>query len=290
MNFILILVLSLNILNPFILKQKNFFDIPYKVNVESLGINVTAKSALVMDKKTSKVLFSKNKTEVLPIASLTKLMSVYVLLDLGLDWSKVIEVKKEDKRLGGRIYLGPGEKVTNEDLINLSLVSSDNQAIMTLVRGQGFTEEEFVEKMNVTAIKLEMFNTKFYDPTGLDPRNVSTVLDLVKLSREIFSNDKIVEVLNKKEYSFKELSNNISHKSISTDKLLGGFLKDDGDYFLIAGKTGYLPEAGYCFLAEASDKNNNKIISVVLGSKSDFYRFQDIKGLIVWSFSNWSWD
>jgi D-alanyl-D-alanine carboxypeptidase len=290
MNFILLLVLSLNILNPFIIDYGNFLDIPYKIESVSLGIQVTAKSALVVDKDTDKILFSKNKNEILPIASITKLMSVYVLLNQGIDWDQIVEVKKEDKRLGGRIYLGPGEKVTNEDLINLSLVSSDNQSIMTLVRGNGFTEDDFVNRMNIVSDKLGMVNTEFYDPTGLDKKNVSTVHDLAKLARVIFLDDRIIEILSKKEYVFKESANGIYHRSLSTDKLLKSFLKDNEDYFLIAGKTGYLPVAGYCFLSESSDKDGNKIITVVLGSKSDFYRFQDTKGLIVWSFDNWSWD
>jgi D-alanyl-D-alanine carboxypeptidase len=289
MNFVLLLVLSLNILNPFIVNYGNFLDVPYKVESESLGIQVTAKSALVADKETGKILFSKNRNKILPIASITKLMSVYILLNQGIDWSQVVEVKKEDKRLGGRIYLGPGEKVTNEDLINLSLVSSDNQSIITLVRGNGFTEDEFVKRMNIMATKLEMTDTEFYDPTGLDKRNVSTVHDLAKLAKVIFLDDRILEILSKKEYSFRESVNGIYHRSLSTDKLLKSFLKDNKDYFLVAGKTGYLPEAGYCFMSESSDSGGNKIITIVLGSKSDFYRFQDTKGLIVWSFDNWIW-
>ncbi len=289
MNFILLLVLSLNILNPFIVSGERFLDVPYKIESVSLGIQVSAKSALVVDKDTDKILFSKDKNKILPVASITKLMSIYVLLNQGIDWGQIIEVKKEDKRLGGRIYLGPGEKVANEDLINLSLVSSDNQAIITLVRGNGFTEEGFVNKMNIAADRLGMVNTEFYDPTGLDKRNVSTVHDLAKLARVIFLDDRIIEILSKKEYSFKESVNGISYRALSTDKLLKSFLKDNEDYFLVAGKTGYLPEAGYCFLSESKNKDGNKIITVVLGSKSDFYRFQDTKGLIVWSFDNWNW-
>lgn len=289
---ILVLILSLNILNPFFpanFKKSAEVGYPKKIESDSLGLSLSAKSALVVDLKSDKILFSKNKEEVLPIASITKLMSILVLLDLNIDWDMEVETLRGDRIEGGRIYLGPGEVATVENLINLSLVASDNQAVMSLVRASGFSTDDFVRLMNEKAGEMGMANTAFFDPTGIDSRNASTVYDLTRLARRVFSNSKIVEILELEEYSFSEKKNNIPHRVFSTDWLLGGFLKNNDDYALEAGKTGYLPEAGYCFLSQAKNKEDQRIITVILGSDTPISRFQETKGLIIWSFNNWAW-
>lgn len=292
MPLILALILSLNILNPFFPANfKETSEVVYsrKIENDSLGLSLSAKSALVIDGESDKILFSKNKEEILPIASITKLMSILVLLDLNIDWNMEVEILQEDKIEGGRIYLGPGEVATMENLINLALVASDNQAVMSLTRAAGFSSDNFVRLMNEKALEIGMADTVFFDPTGIDNRNVSTVYDLTKLAGRIFSNQKIVEILGKEEYSFQERKNNIYHRVSSTDRLLGGFLKNSDDYILEAGKTGYLPEAGYCFLASAKNSKGKRIITVILGSETLTSRFQETKGLIIWTFNNWVW-
>lgn len=284
--FILILFMgNINFSQP-INQNADIFFAPIKKNSESIGIDVSAKSVLIIDKKSDKILFAKNQDKILPIASITKLMSVLVLLDKDLDWQKEVEIHKEDKRIGGRIYLGYGETATVENLLNLALVASDNQAIIALIRSAGFSEQEFVSLMNKKADEIGMLKTEFFDPTGLDLRNVSTAKDLTKLAKEIFKRKKIIGILNKKEYSFSTLRTKKFKRVFSTNKLLKNA---DENYSLQFGKTGHLAEAGYCFLTQAADNNGNEIIIAVLGSDSDFNRFQETKGLITWSFENWEW-
>lgn len=285
------LVLSLNIFNPFIDFNINEIknDFPLKQESDSLGVDLSATNAIVVDSESGKILFAKNSHESVPIASITKLMSVLVVIDLGIDWGREVVITEEDKREGGKVYLGMGEKVTIDNLVNLSLIASDNQSVATLARVTGFSEDDFVNLMNEKAKNLGMSETEFFDPTGLDVRNVSSPDDLVKLAKKIFSIQRINEILSKDEYEFKELSAGISHKVYSTDKLLSSFLKDGEEYILQSGKTGYLPEAGYCFLSKATNKDGKEIIIAVLGSSSDYSRFQETKGLIVWSFNNWRW-
>ncbi len=284
--FILILLIgSINFNQP-INQNADIFFAPIKKNSETVGIAVSAKSVLAVDKKSNQILFAKNQDRILPIASITKLMSVLVLLDKDLDWKKEVKIHKQDKRIGGRIYLGYGETATTENLLNLALVASDNQAIIALVRSAGFSEQEFVKSMNEKADEIGMVKTEFFDPTGLDLRNVSTVKDLAKLAKEIFNHQEAIDILSKKEYSFKTLKKEKSHRVFSTNKLLKN---SNGDYRLQFGKTGHLDEAGYCFLTQAADNKGNEIIIAVLGSDSDFNRFQEAKGLIFWSFENWEW-
>ncbi|NCF75325.1 MAG: hypothetical protein GWO87_02465 [Xanthomonadaceae bacterium] len=295
MPITLILILSLNIIYPMIntdLPNSNLNRYaPKKIVNNSLGILTTAKSVLAVDGKSKKILFTKNKDRILPIASITKLMSVLILLDHNIDWNQEVIIKKEDRREGGRVYLGYGEKVTVRDLLNLALVASDNQAIISLVRASNLSEDDFVKLMNVKAKKLRMEKTKFFDPTGLDPRNVSTAEDLMKLGAEIFNHNNIVKILSKREYSFKDVKTTRAHHIFSTDRLLGSFLSDKkAKYFLQSGKTGHLDEAGYCFFCEAENNKGNKIFLVILGSKTNQGRFQEAKGLINWIFTNWEWD
>lgn len=284
--FILILFIgNINFSQP-INQNADIFFAPIKKNSESIGVAVSAKSVLAVDKKSGQVLFAKKQNEILPIASITKLMSVLVLLDKDLDWQKEVKIHKEDKRIGGRIYLGYGEIATVENLLNLALVASDNQAIIALTRSAEFSRQEFIKSMNEKASKIGMAKTEFFDPTGLDSRNVSTVKDLTKLAKEIFNHQEIIEILNKKEYSFKTLKTKKFKRVFSTNKLLKN---SDENYSLQFGKTGHLEEAGYCFLTQAVDKKGDEIIIAVLGSNSDYSRFQETKGLIVWVFENWEW-
>lgn len=292
MPLVLVLLLSLNILNPFLLANrlpKNEISYPERINQESLGLDISAASALVVDASGGKVLFSKNKEEIRSIASITKLMSVLVILDEGVDFEKEIAIKESDRRQGGRIYLGKGEVASVLDLINLVLIASDNSSAISLVRGAGFQEEEFVALMNKKAGELGMENTSFSDPTGLDAGNVSTAEDLTKLAKVIFAREEIAEIATRQEYFFKERRNNLPHRVFSTDSLLNSFLDGNGEFTLMAGKTGYLPEAGYCFLSQSKNEAGNKIITVILGSESPSGRFQETKGLVVWTFNNWVW-
>ncbi|MCK4744704.1 hypothetical protein KAS41_01435, partial [Candidatus Parcubacteria bacterium] len=116
---------------------------------------------------------------------------------------------------------------------------------------------------------------------------VSTVKDLAKLAKEIFNHQEVVDILSKKEYSFKTLKKEKFKRVFSTNKLLKNA---DENYSLQFGKTGHLGEAGYCFLSQAADEKGNEIIIAALGSDSDFNRFQETKGLIAWAFENWRWE
>src|SRR3989338_7361861 len=112
-------------------------EAPQKIINQSLGLKTTAKSILVVDEKTGTVLYQKNPNQVLPIASITKLMTALVFLDTKPDWKMEIEILDSDQRPGGMVYLLPGERVKVKDLFNLMLVASANEAAIALVRQTG---------------------------------------------------------------------------------------------------------------------------------------------------------
>jgi D-alanyl-D-alanine carboxypeptidase len=261
---------------------------PQKIESDkSLGIETTAKSAIVMDEETGVVLFKKDVEEKLSIASLTKLMTALVFLDGNPDWDKKIELLKEDEEEGGIFYARAGEEVQVKDLFNMMLVGSVNNAATALARSTGMSREDFVEKMNEKAQELRLKNTFFTDPSGLGPTNVSTAHDVAILISRALENDKIRETVVKKRYVFSPQNIKKTYYVKNTDELLWGFLNEN-PYQIIGGKTGYLDEAKYCLAIEV-ENNNHKIIVVVLGSNEIEDRFQEAKGLVVWTFENYKW-
>ena len=173
------------------------------------------------------------------------------------------------------------EKVLALDLLHLSLIASDNDATMALVRSTKITREEFIKKMNIKAKGMDLQKTFFNDPVGLSKKNVSTAFEIAKILQLAMRHSIIAKILPQQNYSFKSLLDKY-HRVESTNKLLNSYLK------VLGGKTGFIDEAGYC-LTVLSEINNHKIIAVVLGSNSDNDRFQDTKSLINWVENNYIW-
>ena len=255
----------------------------------SLGVKITAKSAVVVDSKTGAVLFEKNKEEVRSIASITKLMSALVFLDNNPGWEKTTVMQASDERSGGFFHVFRDEEISIKDLYNVGLVASDNNAIIALSRVSGLSEEEFVEEMNRKALVLGLSNTKFVDPTGLAPENVSTAMEIAKMLNYALSKKEIRDVLLLPEYDFIVVNNLRKVNVKNTDILLDSYLNDKSlGYKIIGGKTGYLDEAGFC-LTMAVSKDSREVIGVVLGSDTIDLRFQELKGIVTWVFDNYIW-
>lgn len=253
---------------------------------QSLGIKITAKSAIVIEVDGDRVLFQKNSQQILPIASLTKLMTALTVLDFNLDWQKEAEYTAEDNIEPtpsqsniepSQIKFDIAEKIKIKDLLAASLIKSANNAVMALVRQIG--NKIFIEQMNQRTAKMGMLNTKFVEPTGLDPNNVSTAEDLAKLIKAVSNKQEIAQLLSTINYNFETKNKNDNLKIYqlkNINKLLNSFLK------IKAAKTGYLDEAGYCF-AGLVEYNKRKLIIVLLGSQSEQDRIQEIKGLAWWA-------
>lgn len=259
---------------------------PVRIKNNSVGLELTAGRALVIDAKSRMVLFEKNPDIITPIASITKLMSALVFLENNPGWEKEVVMKKIDERSGGKLNLFRGEKISVKDLFYVGLIGSDNNAITALVRSTGLDEKEFVNKMNQKAKDFNMKSSDFVEPTGLSSLNISTARDVLVLVEKAFSNANISKVVKIKKYDFTSL-NNINHTIYNTDLLLNSFL-DMAPYKVIGGKTGYTEEAGYCLTAQV--KNNEKsgeVLAVVLGADSPQNRFNEIKGLVTWVFENY---
>jgi len=256
---------------------------PYRNNNNSLGMKITATSAMVVDESTGLVLWQKNQDKVQPLASISKLITALVFLDNNPGWDKVMTINISDFRSGGKSHIYSGEEITVRDLFNLSLVASSNSATVVLARSTGLSPEEFVKKMNQKAEKLGMSQSHFVEPTGLSIEKISSATDIIKLAATAFSQAEIRQATIQSEYTFHILNNQRNETAKSTDKLLSSYLKING------GKTGYLDESGYCLTAEVNGNGNHRLLVVVLNSLSDTDRFQDLKALTQWTFDNYTW-
>ncbi|MFH1456549.1 MAG: serine hydrolase [Patescibacteria group bacterium] len=247
---------------------------PKKIINNNLDISISAESAIVVDLESGKVLYQKNQNLQRPIASITKLMTALVFLDLDTEENKIIKYSYLDNTGGEVVELKNGEEVKIKDLFYASLVGSKNNTIKSLVRSTGLSENEFVILMNKKATELNLKNTSFKDTTGLSKFNVSTAEDIVILLKSASAKQAIQEALSKQEYIFQT---SLAEYTVETTNLLL-----NNKYFNIEfGKTGYIEEAGWCFTSLGKIQNN-KIITVVLGSNSPDMRFQDTKALYWW--------
>ncbi|MFA6393632.1 MAG: serine hydrolase [Patescibacteria group bacterium] len=258
---------------------------PPKPKPKVAGIKVAARSAVAVDCETGDVIFEQSAREKWPIASITKLMTALVFLDYNPGWETVYEIKREDRRDGGRIYLYYGEKAKVKDIFYTSLVASDNTATIALISSAGLSEEKFVAKMNEQAVFLGMANTKFIDATGLKS-NESTAEEIAKFAAIALANEDIRRATLTEEYRFKTLEG--KEKIIpSTDQLLRE--KMDGGMEIAGGKTGFTEEAGYCF-AGRFKKDGHELVTVVLGAPTAPARFTETGSLVKWVFENFKWE
>jgi len=260
---------------------------PKKIHPNSLGVVTSAQSAIVIDRASGEVLFEKNSSTARSIGSITKLMTAEVFLRTHPDLDAPATLNTEDVRLGALIRLPVGETVTNRELLEASLIGSDNSATAALARLSGYSLDDFIARMNEVAAEIGMTRTTFADTTGLSSKNRSVVTDIAALLDHVYGNQVIREITQLS-------SSTITGKSgrqyfiESTDQLLGTFV-NQAPYAIEVAKTGFLPEAGYCLGTMFSHQNGGEIIVVVLGSDSKLGRFDDVKALAVWAYQNFEW-
>jgi len=255
---------------------------PQKITL-SLGIEVSARSALVYDPDSQTVLFQKNINQLTSIASLTKLMTALVFLENNPGFDQEAELIEADQVPGGNLAVKNGEKITVGDIFHASLVGSANNATEALARLSGLPRDQFIELMNQRVADLGLSQTKFNDVTGLSSDNVSTAAELIRIVSYAFNNSFISQATSTPEYSFETRETKRTIKIENTNKLFDSFVRITGS------KTGFTDDAGYCLAVKTDDGQGHNIIILVLGSANSEDRFQEAKGLISWAFENWHW-
>lgn len=261
--------------------------VPLKKSAESsFTAPLTAVSAIVMDTKTKTILFNKNASEVRSLASITKLATAMVLLDLPVKWSSTTVITDAD--MEGDHHVKAGERFTLEDLWHVGLIGSSNSAINALVRNSGLTEQEFVDLMNQKAQDLRLSSIRFTEPTGLSERNMATALDTAKLLIDALTLDKIFTTVQIPEYYARPFGDK-ARRIWTTNWLLTDWVPNTFTAANIAGKTGYIDDSGYNFAVSLTNENKHTITVVVLGAASNEARFSEARDLAQWTFANYLW-
>lgn len=247
---------------------------------------VSADSAIIINAKTNEILWAKNENKISSIASLTKLMTAEIFLQHNPGWSKVINYKESDddvlnyaKRWEiSYLKVTPGELLKTKDLFYSSLIGSANNATYALARSTGLLRRDFVNSMNYQANLWGMTNTCFTEPSGLDPKNVSTAKDLAKLGSQVFKKIDFLQSTTLKQYSFSTINTKKPHTIKNQNQLLAS------DLYVLGTKTGYLDEAGHCLISKVrhSDDPDKELIIVVLGAKTKSDSANDILNLARW--------
>jgi D-alanyl-D-alanine carboxypeptidase len=258
-------------------------------NSESLGVEVSAQSFLVVEPKSGAILAEKNSDSVRSIASITKLMTALVILDGKPDWDQEVTMVLSDFTQEAAPMFAFNDQVKVKDLFYAMLVASSNEAANALVRSSGLSREEFIAKMNLIAKLLELDNANFVDPVGLLAGNQATAKEVTKLMSVAYSHSEVRKAASLKSLEIKVLNKNAVRKIVSTNRLLNQPFGNEGEYLVEIGKTGFIYLAGYCFTSQVKDKDDRLLLVTVLGTPAINDRFTDTKSLAYWVFNNYQW-
>lgn len=239
-------------------------------------LSLSASVALVIDQSTNEVLFSKNDDAVLPIASLTKLMTGLVVADARLPLDEEITITREDidTLKGSRSRLAIGARLTRGELMHLALMSSENRAAHALGRTHPGGIEQFVRDMNLKAKALGMTDSRFVDPTGLSSSNQSSARDLATLATAAYAQPIMRELSTSPGYRLA-----VGRKTLQYNNSNGLVRSDNWDIGL--QKTGYIAEAGRCLVMQATVAGR-EVIMVFLDSVSKVGRLRDAERVRHW--------
>lgn len=242
------------------------------------GLHLRSQSALILDAKRGDILFSKKANNVVPIASITKLMTAMVVLDarLPLDEGIVIESADVDILKNTRSRLRVGSKLTREDLLRLALMSSENRAAAALGRAYPGGTSAFVAAMNRKAYELGMDDSYFVDSTGLNSSNVSTARDLSKMVLAAHKYRLIREFSTTAAHAVAFGKNNRRMRYVNSNNLVRA-----GKWDIGISKTGFLSEAGRCLVMHANI-TGTPVVIVLLDSWGKNTRIGDANRIKKW--------
>ncbi len=252
-----------------------------KAEVEDLAPN--AKSAIMIEASTGEILFQKNKDEKLAPASMTKMMSMILIMEeIGngnLKWDEMITTSERASSMGGsQIFLKAGEKMSVEDLLKGVAIASGNDAVVALAERIAGSEEAFVKRMNARGKDLGLKNTNFVNATGLTADNhYSSSYDMSLIAKELVKHEKILEFTGTYEdYLRKDTKS--PFWLVNTNRLVR--FKEGVDGL----KTGFTNEAGYCLTATMK-KDGMRLITVVMKEETANKRSADTAKMLDYGFN-----
>ena len=240
-------------------------------------LSLKSSSAIVIDQESGQTLFGKNPNAIVPIASITKVMTAVVVLDANLDQNEVLTVSNDDVDFlrGSHSRLHVGVSTTREEMLRLALMSSENRAASALSRYYPGGREAFVQAMNQKAAILGMSGTRYADSTGLSSTNVSTAEDLARL----------VRAAHQQYPKIREFSTTTSYMATINGREMGfrntNALVSNPGWHIGLSKTGYINEAGRCLVMQAT-LAGRAVVIVLLDSWGKYTRTADAARIRNW--------
>lgn len=293
----LLIIISLCIYIPFInaeVKEKEEIHIDSikeetTTNEEdSLNLAPNAKSAIMIEASTGKIIYEKNADEQLAMASMTKMMTLLLIMENidngNLKWDELVTASEHAASMGGsQIFLEVGEQMTVEELVKGICIASGNDASVAMAERIGGTEANFVKMMNDKARELGLTSTNFENACGLDTKNhYSSAKDMAIIAKNLVKYEKILEYTGTYEDYLRKNTDN-SFWLVNTNKLVRYYQGVDGL------KTGYTGEAGYCITTTAR-RNGMRLITVVMGEETAAIRNSETTSMLDYGFNTYQID
>lgn len=255
---------------------------------DTINLAENATSAIIIEASTGEIIWQKNANEKRPPASMTKIMSMLLIME-ALEDGKIklddeVTASVNASSMGGsQIFLKAGEVMKVEDLLKGIAIGSGNDATVAMAERIAGTEEVFVKLMNDRAKELGLKNTNFKNSTGLDAENhYSTAYDMVMMAKELIKHEKILEFTGTYEEYLRKDSDS-PFWLVNTNKLVRFYNGADGL------KTGYTSDAGYCLTATAK-KDNMRLITVVMNEPTSQIRNSETTAMLDYGFNMYSID
>ena len=250
-----------------------------QIKTKSLSeLSITTDTYILTDFQSGQTLVSQNSSKRVEPASLTKMMTAHIVFSAlrqkRISLKQIVPVSEKAWRAeGSRMFIEPGRPVTVEELINGLIVQSGNDASIALAEAIAGSEEKFVHMMNKEAERLGMKGTHFTNTSGLpNPDHFTTAYDLTLLVSDLIRRfPEHYPLYSLREYTYNKISQANRNRLLWLDPNVDGL------------KTGYTKAAGYCLVASAK-RNNRRLISIVLGAKSDSVRTMESQSLLNYGF------
>lgn len=249
------------------------------------GLLKDGKSAILIEASTGKVLYEKNAHDRYAPASMTKIMSMILIMEAvesgKLKWTDTLVASEYAASMGGsQIFLQPNEKMSVKDLFKAVAIGSANDATVVFAERIAGTEEKFVAKMNAKAKELGLKDTNFKNAVGLDEANhYSSAYDMSIMARELVKHEKIFEFTTIYEDYLRQNTDN-KFWLVNTNKLIKTYDGADGL------KTGYTKEAGYCLTATAK-KDSMRLIATIMGASDSKKRNSNMTTLLDYGYNSY---
>ncbi|WP_239349379.1 serine hydrolase [Snodgrassella communis] len=256
----------------------NHPDANLETRAQIAGPLLSSQSALIMNNETGEILYQKNINQVRSIASISKLVSAMVVLDAKQNMNEHITITDAeiDRLKNSTSRLSVGTVMTRRELLHIGLMSSENRAIHALARTYPGGMPAFVDAMNRKVAELGMTNARFYEPTGLDPRNQATARDLALLVRGASQYPLI------RQYSTDNSGSVYTSNGRIEQYRNSNALVREGAWPIALQKTGYIREAGRSMVLLTSVQNQPVTI-VLLNSPTSTTRVSDARALRSWA-------